>query len=106
MFIVEVWPPEEWDARIGALQALSGLGQVVGLLLAGFIGGPYALAFGVAAALPIAWLTLRGIPVPVPRAAAAAHPPLGGETWASSPQRLFHLPTWLGLGTLLAAFRT
>ncbi|HET6235201.1 MAG TPA: MFS transporter, partial [Acetobacteraceae bacterium] len=29
MFIVEVWPPEEWDARIGALQALSGLGQVV-----------------------------------------------------------------------------
>jgi MFS family permease len=106
MFIVEVWPPEEWDARIGALQALSGLGQVVGLLLAGFIGGRYALAFGVAAALvatalPIAWLTLRGIQVPVPRAAAAAHPPVGGETWASSPQRLFHLPTWQGLGTLL-----
>jgi len=112
MFIVEVRPPEEWDARIGALQAFSGLGQVVGLLLAGFIGGRYALAFGVAAALvaaavPLAWLTLRGVQVPmrveapVPRAAATAHPPLGGEGWASSPQRLFHILTWQGLLTLL-----
>jgi MFS family permease len=106
MFIVEVRPPEEWDARIGALQAFSGLGQVVGLLLAGFIGGRYALAFAVAAALvaaavPIAWLTLRGVHVPVPRAAATAHPPLGGEGWAASPQRLFHIVTWHGLGTLL-----
>ncbi len=108
MFIVEVRPPEEWDARIGALQALSGTGQVAGLLLAGFIGGRYALAFGVAAALiaaavPTAWLTLRGVqvPVPVPRAAATAHPPLGGEGWASAPQRLFHLLTWHGLVTVL-----
>jgi MFS family permease len=66
MFIVEVRPPEEWDARIGALQAFSGLGQVVGLLLAGLIGSRYALAYAVAAALvaaavPIAWLTLRGV---------------------------------------------
>src|ERR1043166_4973627 len=37
MFIVEVRPPEEWDARIGALQALSGMGQVGGLVLAGGI---------------------------------------------------------------------
>jgi MFS family permease len=106
MFIVEVRPREEWDARIGALQALSGLGQVVGLLLAGFIGGRYALAFGVAAglvaaAVPTAWVTLRGIQVPVSRAVATAHPPVGGEGWASSPQRLFHLPTWHGLCTLL-----
>ncbi len=106
MFIVEVRPAEEWDARIGALQALSGLGQVTGLLLAGFIGGRYALAFGVAAALvaaavPTAWLTLRGIHVPVPRAAATAHPPLGGEGWACAPQRLFHLPSRRGLGRLL-----
>ena len=106
MFIVEVRPPEEWDARIGALQAFSGLGQVVGLLLAGLIGGRYALAYAVAAALvaaavPMAWLTLRGIQVPVPRAAAAAHPPLGGEGWAGSPQRLFHIVSWQGLATLL-----
>ena len=106
MFIVEVRPREEWDARIGALQALSGLGQVAGLLLAGFMGGRYALAFGVAAALvaaavPTAWLTLRRIQVPVARAAATAHPPLGGEGWACPPQRLFHLPTWHGLRTLL-----
>lgn len=61
MFIVEVWPREEWDARFGSLQAISGIGQVVGLLLAGFIG---RRAFWVAAALiasavPIAWLTAR-----------------------------------------------
>ena len=106
MFIVEVWPREEWEARIGALQAISGLGQVVGLLLAGFIGGRYALAFGVAAALvasalPIAWLTLRRIHMPVPRNAAAAHPPIGGEGWCGAPQRHFHLSTWRGLSVLL-----
>ena len=106
MFIVEVRPPEEWDARIGALQAFSGLGQVAGLLLAGFIGGRYALAFGVAAglvaaAIPITWLTLRGIQLPVRRAEATAHPPVGGEGWACAPQRMFHIPTWLGLRTLL-----
>ena len=106
MFIVEARPKEEWDARIGALQAFSGLGQVAGLLLAGFIGGRYALAFGVAAALvaaalPIAWLTLRGIQLPVPRHQATAHPPVGGEAWACSPQRLFHIPTWRGLMRLM-----
>ena len=106
MFIVEVRPKEEWDARIGALQALGGLGQVSGLLLAGFIGGRYALAFGVAAglvaaAVPIAWMTLRGIQVPVARTTATAHPALGGESWASAPQRLFHVLSWRGFLTLL-----
>jgi MFS family permease len=106
MFIVEVRPQEEWDDRIGALQALSGLGQVVGLLLAGLIGGRYALAYGVAAALvaasaPTAWLTLRGIHVPAQRGAATAHAPVGGEGWAGSPQRLFHIPTWRGFLSLL-----
>ncbi len=106
MFIVEIRPKEEWDARIGALQALSGLGQVAGLLLAGFIGGRFALAFGVAAglvaaAVPIAWTTLRGVQVPAIRRAAAAHPPIGGEGWANAPQRLFHVLSWRGLKTLL-----
>ncbi|HEY2617463.1 MAG TPA: MFS transporter [Acetobacteraceae bacterium] len=106
MFIVEMRPPEEWDARIGALQAFSGLGQVAGLLLAGFIGGRYALAFGVAAALvaaaiPITWLTLRGIQLPVPRHVTTAHPAIGGEGWACAPQRLFHIPTLRGMRTLL-----
>jgi MFS family permease len=106
MFIVEVWPKEEWDARIGALQAISGLGQVVGLLLAGLIGGRYALAFGVSAglvasAVPIAWLTLRSVHVPIPRNVATAHPPLGGEGWCGAPARHFHLPTWSGLVKLL-----
>jgi MFS family permease len=111
MFIVEVHPPEEWDDRIGALQALSGLGQIVGLLLAGFFGGRYALAFGVAAALvaaavPTAWLTLRGIHVPTPRSATTAHPPVGGEGWVGSPQRLCHVPTFRGLARLYRALET
>ncbi len=106
MFIVEVRPREEWDARIGALQALAGLGQVTGLLLAGFIGGRFALAFGVAAglvaaAVPIAWMTLRGIHVPVTRVAATAHAPVGGEGWANAPQRLFHVLTWRGLKAII-----
>jgi MFS family permease len=109
MFIVETRPQEEWDARIGALQALSGIGQVGGLLLAGLIGGRFALAFGIAAALvaaavPIAWLTLRAVHVPVSRAAAAAHPPLGGEEWAGALGRVFHIPTWRGLRALLPHF--
>ena len=109
MFIVETRPQEEWDARIGALQGLSGIGQVGGLLLAGLIGGRFGLAFGVAAALiacavPIAWLTLRAVHVPVPRAAAAAHPPLGGEEWAGALGRTFHIPTWRGLRALLPKF--
>jgi MFS family permease len=106
MFIVEVRPPDEWDARIGALQALSGLGQVLGLLIAGLIGGRYALAYAVAAALvaasvPMAWLTLRGVHVPVSRHVATAHPPIGGEGWSGAPQRMFHIVSWQGLGTLL-----
>jgi MFS family permease len=109
MFIVEVRPQHEWDARIGALQALTGMGQVGGLLLAGFIGGRFALAFGVAAALvataiPIAWLTMRGVHIPVPRAAATAHPPLGGEEWGGAMQRQFHIATWRGVKALLHKF--
>ena len=107
MFIVEVRPREEWDARIGAFQAFSGLGQVAGLLLAGLIGGRFALAFGVAAALvaaavPMAWLTLARHPGPGSARRCAAHPPLGGEGWVGSPQRLFHIVSWQGLATLLA----
>ena len=111
MFIVEVRPQDEWDARIGALQALCGVGQVAGLLLAGVLGGRYALAYGVAAALtaaavPLAWLTLRGVHVEVPRSAATAHAPHGGEGWAGSPQRHFHIPTWSGMLKLLGEVET
>jgi MFS family permease len=109
MFIVEVRPEAEWNARIGALQALSGIGQVGGLMLAGIVGGRFALAFGIAAgliaaAIPIALLTLRGVHVPVPRARAAAHPPLGGEEWAGALQRHFHIPTWRGCKAHLHKF--
>lgn len=106
IFIIGVRPQEEWDARIGALQLLIGLGEVVGLLLAGIIGGRHALAFGVSAALvasalPIALMTLRGIQVPVSRAAVVARAPVGGQSCTGSPQRHFHLPTWSGLVNLV-----
>ncbi|MBV9538878.1 MAG: MFS transporter [Acidisphaera sp.] len=106
MFIVEVRPQEEWDARIGAFQAMTGLGQVAGLLTAGVIGGRYALAFSfaavlVAAAVPIAWWTLRAVHIPTSRNAVVAHAPIGGEGWAGAPHRMHHLPTWRGLKTVL-----
>ena len=111
MFIVEVRPQEEWDERIGALQALCGVGQVGGLLLAGLLGGRFGLAYGVAAALtaaaiPIAWMTLRGVHVQVPRSAATAHPAIGGGGWVGSPQRFFHIPTSAGLVKLLREMET
>lgn len=114
MFIVEVWPREQWDGRIGALQACNGAGQVAGLLVAGFFGSSFLLAFGVAAALvatavPIAWRTLRSLTLaaraPVPRTAVAAHPALGGEGWAGNLSRHFHRPTWSGMKRLLAEAR-
>ncbi len=37
LFVVEMHPKPEWDERIGWLQTFYGLGQVVGLLLAGFL---------------------------------------------------------------------
>ncbi len=111
MFIVEVWPREQWDGRIGALQACNGAGQVAGLLVAGFFGNSFLLAFGVAAALvatavPIAWRSLRSLTIgttaPVSRAVVAAHPALGGEGWAGNPARQFHRPTWAGLRRVLS----
>ena len=110
MFIVEVWPREEWDGRIGALQACNGAGQVAGLLVAGFFGSSFLLAFGVAAALvatavPIAWRTLRSLQLGtkpgVPRNTVAAHPALGAEGWAGNPSRHFHRPTLEGLRRVL-----
>ncbi len=38
IFIVEVHPETEWDARIGWLQTFYGGGQVVGIVVAGMIG--------------------------------------------------------------------
>jgi hypothetical protein len=54
--------------------------------------------------VPIAWVTLRRVHVPVPRAAAAAHPPLGGEEWAGALGRHFHIATWRGLKAALPHF--
>lgn len=115
MFIVETRPPAEWDRRIGALQACAGIGQVVGLLAAGLFGKPYTVAFVVAAglvaaALPIAWRTLRHAilvgTTATPRAMVAAQPPVGGEGWAGSPARHFHRPTLAGMRRLLAEVET
>ena len=108
MFIVEVRPREEWDARIGAAGAQrsrSGCRPVARgcdwrplcacLRCRRDAGGRFG-ARGMADLARCSRSWSCGLE-------AAAHPPRsGGEAWAGSPQRMFHISTWHGLRTLLA----
>lgn len=105
MFIVEVAPQAEWDQRIGALQSWISAGQVVGLILAGALAlsRPRA-AFEAASAVLllgalIAWRYAPAPGEPVPRAAVAPRPAVGGEAGAT--HRQFHRISLRGLRTLL-----
>ncbi|MEO8714586.1 MAG: MFS transporter, partial [Acetobacteraceae bacterium] len=105
MFIVEVAPQPEWDQRIGALQSWISAGQVVGLILAGAlaVSRPKA-AFDIAGAALlfgalIAWRYAPTPGQPVPRAAVAPTPLVGGEAGAT--HRQFHRITLRGLKRLL-----
>jgi MFS family permease len=96
LFVVEVHPKAEWDERIGWLQTFYGLGQVVGLFLAGFLsninlntGLLTAAALGAAAVL-LGWLTTK-----TPKKRPAKKPVLlqsarHAEATVLSPQRFFH----------------
>jgi DHA1 family tetracycline resistance protein-like MFS transporter len=96
LFIVEKHPSAEWDMRIGWLQSFYGGGQVIGLLLAGWLG---QISFS--AGLLLAGLfTLLGafagpiithIPVIQPQERPVLlHPSRHGEWPVGSPQRLYH----------------
>jgi MFS family permease len=97
LFIVEAHPEQEWDTRIGWLQAFSAAGQVAGLVAAGALGARAPaqglwLAGGLAAAAVVP--ALAGTPR-IPAAPLARRPPLAHATryaeWPTvSPQRMYH----------------
>ncbi len=104
MFIVEIAPQSEWDQRIGTLQSCISAGQVAGLLLAGALAlsRPRA-AFETASAVlllgaVIAWRYAPAPGQPVPRAAVAPRPAVGGEAGAT--HRQFHRISLRGMRTL------
>jgi MFS transporter, DHA1 family, tetracycline resistance protein len=97
LFIVEVHPKGQWDARIGWLQSFYAGGQVVGLLAAGALGAGAAgaglwIAGGLAAlAIIPALLGTPPIPAaPLDKRPALAHPARHAEWPGGSPQRMYH----------------
>ncbi len=112
LFVVEVHPQVEWDARIGWLQTFYGGGQVAGLVLAGALGQAHlrlgllmAAALAALALLP-AWVSTQTPSRLLPTRPVLLHPARHGEWAICSPQRLFHHLTWQAvqqLGTSLRA---
>ncbi len=112
LFVVEAHPRQEWDERIGWLQTFYGVGQVAGLLLAGFLVQPgLQVAVMVTAALSgaaalLGWLTAHTPPPPTDAKPVLLHPATHGEWTSSSPQRMFHhldLKAWKKLGEYLVS---
>ena len=113
LFIVEVHPREEWDARIGWLQTFYGGGQVIGLLLAGVIGqasSDKGLWFAGGISLAAVFPALPG--TPAKSAAFVSHQPVLSHSahhieWpAGSPQHLYHRLSLKGLRMFFAALKT
>jgi MFS family permease len=96
LFVVEAYPQEEWEARIGWLQTCYGGGQVCGLLVASAMAqmparmGLLAAAGMTALAALTAWITTRTPPHLLTPKPALLHPPPPSEWPVSSPQHLFH----------------
>jgi len=113
LFIVEVHPESEWDARIGWLQTFYGGGQVIGLVLAGLIGQRrpefglwLAGGIGVAAIMPAVIGTRQKPGVLPQRRPVLARPAHHAEWPVGSPQHLYHHLSMQGLRTFFAPFRT
>jgi len=113
LFIVEVHPESEWDARIGWLQTFYGGGQVVGLVLAGVIGQSspdaglwLAGGIGIGAIIPALIGTHRVPAVPLQRRPLLSHPVHHAEWPAGSPQHLFHHLSLQGIRMLLTPLKT
>jgi MFS family permease len=96
LFIVEAHPKPEWDERIGWLQTSYGIGQVVGLLVAGAVSqGDLRLGLLIGAGLSglaalLAWVTADTPPKPTKPKPVLLSPSQIGEWAINSPQRLFH----------------
>jgi MFS family permease len=113
LFIVEVQPESEWDARIGWLQTFYGGGQVIGLTIAGVIGQTkpefglwMAGGIGVAAIIPAAIGTRQQSEVLLQRRPVLSRPAPHAEWPAVSPQHLYQHLTMQGMRTFFATFRT
>jgi MFS family permease len=107
LFIVEVRPQTEWDARIGWLQTFYGGGQVIGLGLAGFMGQAapekglwLAGVMAVAAIIPALSGTRRDAALLLQHRPVLSHSPHHAEWPVGSPQHLYH---HLSLGELRRA---
>jgi DHA1 family tetracycline resistance protein-like MFS transporter len=96
LFVVEMHPKSEWDERIGWLQTFYGFGQVVGLLLAGFLSnadltiGLLTAAGLSAVAVILGWLTTNAPPRYPGRKPTLLHTARHAEWTIHSPQRFFH----------------
>jgi MFS family permease len=96
LFVVERHPKSEWDERIGWLQTFYGLGQVFGLLLAGFLSKvDFQIGLLTAAALSavsvlIGWLTTETPRKHPDEKPGILHTARHAEMTIHSPQRFFH----------------
>jgi MFS family permease len=111
LFIVEVHPESEWDARIGWLQTFYGSGQVLGLVLAGAIGQSWpesglwlAGGIGVLAIIPAVIGARQMSGAPLPHRPVLSRPAHHAEWPAGSPQHLYHHLTMKALKTFFAPF--
>ncbi|TAL85829.1 MAG: MFS transporter [Candidimonas sp.] len=76
LLIVDFEPAAEWEPRIGLLQSFNGVGQVVGLLLAGaFSHGLFSAGLWIAAVLLVPALVLSrdGLPAATRRSGTGTH---------------------------------
>jgi MFS family permease len=112
LFVVEAHPKLEWDERIGWLQTFYGIGQVVGLLLAGLltqmdfrIGLLITAALSAIAAL-LGWFTTKTPPSQPGLEPVLVHPAKHTESVFSSPQRLFHAPNLAEIKSLGLVLRS
>lgn len=112
LFIVEMHPKSEWDARIGWLQTFYGLGQVVGLVLAGFLS-KIDLSFGLlttaamgAGGVFLGWLTTRTPPGHPDEKPVLLHTARHTEWTVHSPQRFFHHVSLDGIKQLGVVLRS
>ena len=96
LFIVEAHPRPEWDERIGWLQTFYGAGQVLGLLIAGIVGGSdirlgfmLAACISFTACLPALSMkgTIRTGPFIRP---VLSHPSRHSGNATGSPQLFYH----------------
>ncbi len=112
LFVVEAHPQGEWDERIGWLQTFYGIGQVAGLLLAGILTQiNFQTSLEVTAALSAAaaisgWFTTKTPQAQPGLTPVLVHPVKHAESALSSPQRLFHRPTWKGIKNAGASLRS